>query len=241
MREQIGYVGAGWCRQCEGVRIRTPKGRRRVCAECGEEMPDPLLIDDPGWPPGVFAGWADRRPRMDPASVRTRLTLESGDYLERRSLATQDDTLAAVEGLRADHGAVMRYSAVDEASVPTRASTMHQMGLEQAHEQVVARIREQENGPDGRVLRSAVAMHIETLASRYAESAAASAAWAVSQARIVALAGRGAVDIAVHDTERGLWAARTPGGGIVALAPVVDGKWTGELFTPEPSAARADG
>ncbi len=233
MIEGIGYVGAGWCRKCDAVRIRMPQHRRRVCGECGTTIDSPLLLRDAGWPAGLRIDWADRRPQMDADSVRSRLMLVAGDYIERRSFAAQDDTLAAVEGLRADNSGVVRYPASEDEGSPASATLADRMALELRHAAGVARLRAHERGPNGTVLRSAVAMHIEALATMYAQRAADAAAWTITQSRIVALAGCGATLMAVHDPERNLWAARTPQGETVAIAPVVDGVWNGELYTPE--------
>ena len=232
MNNGIGYIGVGWCKTCNGLRIRIPQGRKNICGECANALPKPLRIADPDWPEGVEVGWADRRSLMDANSVRTRLTLETGEYIERRAHATQDDTLAAVEGIRADTYAVLRYPATPEQSAPEQATQMHRIALEQVQGRVVGRIQENENGQHGRLLRSAVAMHIETLAKHYAENAAASAAWAITRARIVALAGNGATSLGIHDAERQLWAARTPLGETIAIAPIIDGQWNGKLLSP---------
>ena len=140
MIEGIGYVGAGWCRKCDAVRIRMPQHRRRVCGECGTTIDSPLLLRDAGWPAGLRIDWADRRPQMDADSVRSRLMLVAGDYIERRSFAAQDDTLAAVEGLRADNSGVVRYPASEDEGSPASATLADRMALELRHAAGVARL-----------------------------------------------------------------------------------------------------
>ena len=237
MTSTLRYLGATFCGRCGEAKLREPRAEPHpACPECGSAVDQTLNIEAPGLPAGVEIDWVDRRPTMDPMSVRTRLLLADGSYVTRAGVRDAPNPRAAVLGPEADLHRAEHHACVlvddSPTHIPRPAADMHRIALECAHRRIAEAIHAVETGPVGAVLREAVARNIRRLARAWVEQATASATWATLTAAILAAAGERAVTLAPHDARRFLWAARRADGRTVALATIVDGQWDRMLLPP---------